>query len=239
MTRQPRSRRRAAITYAALLAAAVLVALAYCLLRQAPRTGASVTPPTQVPARHHAALTPGASPGNDVAQIRWMNDDGCDLPVSLTAGPHDTADGLASGFTDTPLGAVLAADNIAVRTAWEFGPQVFAPVIENQVTGQYQPDLYSSAIDDWETAGGQLPAGSVPGRQLGFAWQDYTPHSATVTLLQSAVIGGSTVYTATEVQVQWSGGDWMIVAPDNGDWADATVQVASPGGYTLFPRQGS
>ena len=177
--------------------------------------------------------------GVQLSGIRWVAYQQYLLPESVTAGPRDTADGFASGFSDTPLGALLAALNIAPRSSWQFGPAVFQPVIEDQVTGQYQPDLYSSAIDDWETAGGQLPAGSVPGRQLGFAWQDYTPHSAAVTLLQSAVIGGSTVYTATEVQVQWSGGDWMIVAPDNGDWADATVQVASPGGYTLFPRQGS
>jgi hypothetical protein len=255
MARQLRFQRRPAAVCVAVLAV-LLVALTVCLLLRAappsapahsahrvagePRQPALTTRP--VPRREVSpagSVGPEASPAIDLQQIRWMNDDGCELPVSLVAGPHDTTGGFASGYADTPLGALLAADNIAVRTSWEFGSQVFAPVIEDQVTGQYQPDLYSSAIAGWESADGQLPAGAICGRQLGFEWQDYTPQSATVNLLQSAIVNGSVTYAATEVQVQWSSGDWQVVAPDSGDWANATVQVTSLTGYTLFPGQGS
>ena len=88
-----------------------------------------------------AARQPGSHPSVTIppspmaATVRWTNFHGIELPVSPQAGPHFMHNGLARGFTDTPLGAVLAAVNIGVRTAAQWGPGIYRPTILHQVTG--------------------------------------------------------------------------------------------------------
>ena len=74
-------------------------------------------------------------PPTDLAGLRWTDFGGIELPVSRSAGPHDVRGGLAWGFADTPLGALLAAVNIGVRANAQWGPGIFGPTIRDQVTG--------------------------------------------------------------------------------------------------------
>ena len=69
-------------------------------------------------------------------------------------GRATPADGLASGFADTPQGALLAAVNIGVRTAAQWGTAIFVPTINHQVTGPATPALLHAE----ETAYAQLRA---------------------------------------------------------------------------------
>src|SRR5262245_15602943 len=55
--------------------------------------------------------------GTAGTDLRWMAFHGIELPVSAQDGPRHARRGLVWGFTDTPSGALLAAVNIAVRTA--------------------------------------------------------------------------------------------------------------------------
>ncbi len=176
------------------------------------------------------------TPTLDLPGIHWTDYQGYQLPVSSQAGPKDTSGDLASGFADTPTGALLAVINIAARTAWQFGPAVFGPTIQDQVTGPYQAQMLSADQDAYATGAGQ--AANVVARSViaGYQWAGYTPGDATVDIAESGPAGdGSNVYVATQVEAQWLNGDWRVVAPPGGDWANSAVQIPSINGYLTFP----
>jgi hypothetical protein len=115
------------------------------------------------------------TPVTEMAGLRWVNDEGYLLPESAQAGPRVMSGGLASGFTDTPLGALVAMSNIAARSAWEFGPDVFQPTIETQVTGPYASEMLSLDQDAYGNGIGQAAAlqfGDVP-RRVSCTWRRY------------------------------------------------------------------
>lgn len=196
-------------------------------------------------ASHARAAVATASPVSpvtpvlDLSEVRWTSYHGYQLPISAQAGPKDTSDDLASGFDDTPTGALLAVINIAARTAWQFGPAVFQPTIQDQVTGPYQAQMLSADQDAY--AAGAAQAAGVVARSViaGYQWAGYTPADATVDIAEAgpAGDGGSTVYVATQVETQWLNGDWRVLAPPGGDWANSAVQIPSLNGYLTFPGQ--
>ncbi len=198
----------------------------------------SLPPPLPAP------VPPGTPqiPQVKLTGLRWASFHGVELPVSPAAGPHDMRNGLASGFTDTPLGALLAALNIGVRANAQWGPDVFGPTIRDQVTGPDAPALLAACQTAYDQA--RPAAGVQPGRSLGrayvseeaFRWEGYTPASATVDIV-SAGPGGQnlTVRAATRIEVQWRRGDWRVVAPPGGDWGNSATQITSLDDYTHLP----
>src|SRR5260221_8126755 len=79
--------------------------------------------PCPAPTSHHTTRHPGSashrpSPAGDTSLatagqgVIWTDFHGIPLPVSASAGPRYRSHGLASGFADTPRGALLAAINI-------------------------------------------------------------------------------------------------------------------------------
>ena len=72
-----------------------------------PATPRSPRGPASTPPRAQLAGSPTV-PAIDPAGLRWADFHGIALPVSAQDGPRDTRGGLASGFTDTPSGAVLS-----------------------------------------------------------------------------------------------------------------------------------
>jgi hypothetical protein len=199
--------------------------------------------PSPVPA------APGASgpqlPRVSLAGLQWSGYHGVQLPSSPAAGPRHTANGLAWGFADTPLGALLAALNIAVRANAQWGPDVFVPTIGNQVTGPDAAALLARCQADYGQAsqaahitGGQ-PLGSAHVTEEAFRWAGWSPAEATVDLVSAGPGSqGVTVRASTRVEVVWRGGDWRVVAPPGGDWGNAAAQLTSLDGYTVFPGQG-
>ncbi len=177
-----------------------------------------------------------------LAGLRWAGFHGVQLPASPTAGPHVRRRGLASGFADTPLGALLAAVNIAVRANPQWGPAVFGPTIRGQVTGPDAPAMLTNCRDIYQQ--NQLAAGVPAGQPLGrayvteeaFRWDTYTAKDATLDIVTAGPGDqGVTVRAATRIEVQWRGGDWRVVAPPGGDWGNSAAQVTSLDGYTRFP----
>jgi len=145
--------------------------------------------------------------------LHWATFRGYRLPVSAQDGPHDTGGGLASSYTDTPLGALLAIINVGARTAWQFGPDVFQPTIQAQVTGPYQAQMLSSDQDAFASGAARIPDVRAYATIPAFQWVGYTPSDATVDLVAAGPDGnGGTVYVATQIQAQWLNGDWRIVA---------------------------
>jgi hypothetical protein len=248
-----RHRGRWLLTAAA--AALAVLATALAAASQAPASHApAITgsrPGPAAPAARTAAPEPAAPAGGHqggqagLAGLRWTGYHGVELPSSPLAGPRDTAGGLASGFADTPLGALLAAVNIAVRANPQWGPRVFGPTIGGQVTGPDAAALLASCQAGYgqsaQAAGitGGQPLGDAHVAEQAFRWVAWSPSGATVDLVTAAAgSSGTTIRAVTRVQVTWDGGDWKVIAPLGGDWATAATVLESLAGYTVFPGQG-
>jgi len=210
--RQPR-RMLAAAVLVIVLGAGLAVALA---ARHGsggtPAAGRTSPPPPSAPDAGSPQL-----PHVDLAGLRWSGYHGVELPSSPAAGPRDTSGGLASGFADTPLGALLAAVNIGVRANAQWGPAIFGPTIRGQVTGSDAAVLLASCQSGYDQAsqaahisGGQ-PLGDAYVVEEAFRWVAYTPLDATVDLVSAGPGSqGATVRATTRIEVVWAGGDWRV-----------------------------
>ncbi len=176
--------------------------------------------------------------------LSWTDFHGIELPVSASDGPRDGRRQLASGFADTPRGALLAAINIAVRTAAQWGTAIFGPTITGQVTGpnaglllRAESGAYTQLRAAAHVRPGQ-PAGRGYATEAGYRFETWTPADATVDIL-TAGPGDccATVLASTRIQVIWQREDWRVVAPRGGDWANAATAISSLTGYTLFPGE--
>lgn len=176
--------------------------------------------------------------------LTWVAVAGLDLPVSATAGPRDLAGGRAQQFAQTPSGAVLAALHLLVRTSPQVGPRVWGPTLREQVVG---PDVaaYVDAVNQDYAAGReqlQVPHGDplapIYASIAGVRIDAYSPQAASLRLLIEAPDGdGGVARAATVVQVSWSGSDWHLIAPPQGDWSTvrALVGPSVVRGYTPLP----
>jgi hypothetical protein len=231
-----------------LLAAVAVIAVAGAGLAVLLTLGG--TPGAGSPAPGRRPTAPAASSGLQTPQVslaglRWADYHGVELPSSPVAGPRDTSGGLASGFADTPLGALLAALNIAVRANAQWGPGIYGPTIRDQVTGPDAAALLASCRADYAQASQAAhitdgaPLGNAYVSEEAFRWVAYTSVGATVDLVSAGPGSqGVTVRAATRVEVVWYGGDWRVVAPPGGDWGNAAARLSSLSGYTVFPGQG-
>ena len=229
------------------LAAAIVIAVAGAGLALAVTSrGGSPGPARRPPAPAAAPGTSGPQlPRLSLAGLRWSSYHGVELPSSAVAGPRHTGGGLAWGFAGTPLGALLAALNIAVRANAQWGPDVFVPTIGDQVTGPDAAALlaacqagYGQASQAAHITGGQ-PLGDADATEEAFRWAAWTPADATADLVSAGPgSGGVTIRASTRVQVVWQDGDWRVVAPPGGDWGNAAARLTSLAGYTVFPGQG-
>jgi hypothetical protein len=205
------------------------------------------------PARAPRPPAPASAPGTTAPQVprvdldglRWSSYHGVELPSSPTAGPRHIRNGLAYGFADTPLGALLAAVNIGVRANAQWGPSVFTPTIRNQVTGADTSALLAScrSVYDQASRAAHLtqgrPLGNANATEEAFRWISYTPADATVDLVSAGPGSqGETVRAVTRIEVVWDAGDWRAIAPPGGDWGNSAARLSSLAGYTIFPGQG-
>jgi hypothetical protein len=133
--------------------------------------------------------------------------------------------------------------HISARASAVGGPAVFRPTIEDQVVGADADDLLANGEVDYEQRRSQ--AGLAAGEPLpdskaalaGYQVDSATGSAVSVRLLMSSpgVSDGSTIYVAFRLEVRWLEGDWRLVAPPRGLWANNTALVDSTGGYTRFP----
>ena len=214
--------------------------LALLLARGGPDAGHAAPAGSAAPSPAGTAI-----PQVSLAELRWSAYHGVMLPSSPAAGPRDTSGGLASGFADTPLGALLAALNIAVRANAQWGPDIYGLTIRDQVTGPDAAALLSSCQADYAQASraahitGGAPLGNAYVSEEAFRWVSWSPSDATVDLVSAGPGSqGATVRATTRVEVVWSGGDWLVVAPPGGDWGNAAAELSSLSGYTVFPVRG-
>ena len=243
---RPAARGRRRLLPAAAVAVTVLGAVLGLVLASRHGTGndGSAAAGTRSPARPGAGGPP-VLPLVDLAGLRWSGYHGVELPSSPAAGPRDTTGGLASGYSDTPLGALVAALNIGVRANAQWGPSIYIPTIQDQVTGPDAAALlascqsgYSQAAQAAHVTGGG-PLGNAYVTEEAFRWVAYTPADATLDLVSAGPGSqGVTVMAVTRIEVLWSGGDWRVIAPPGGDWGNAAQRLSSLSGYIIFPGQG-
>jgi hypothetical protein len=243
VSRRARRWRRRLLAAALLPAAAVAAAQFLAARHPAGAPAPAVRPPAPARAAVPAVPVPRV-PQTALAGLRWSSYHGVELPSSPQAGPRGTSGGLASGFADTPLGALLAAVNIAVRANTQWGPAVFTPTITRQVAGPDAAALlaacqaaYAQAAQAAGITGGG-PLGSAHVTEQAFRWAGYTPADATIDLVSAGPGSqGVTVRAVTRVEVTWDGTDWQVIAPPGGDWTNAASLLTSLSGYTIFPGQ--
>ncbi|MGI8333651.1 hypothetical protein ACRYCC_27190 [Actinomadura scrupuli] len=183
------------------------------------------------------------APDIDLAAVTWADYSGLvRLPTSATDGPRDPSNGLARGFARTPLGALLAAMNIAERANAVWGPAVFEATIKHQVIGgdadamlagtreQYEDLRQEAAVDEG------APLGRPVAQIEAYRWQGYTPAEATVDMVTARRGDDDLTYRmATRIQVRWEDNDWRVLAPPGGAWASSATRVDPTDGYTIFP----
>jgi hypothetical protein len=169
---------------------------------------------------------------------------GVELPASSSAGPRDIQGGLAWGFADAPVGALLAAVNIGVRANAQWGPNIFGPTIRTQVTGLGASALLTACQASYQQALHQagVPAGQPLGpayvTEQAFRWVAYTPAAAAVDIVSAGPGNdGTTARAVTRIEVVWQRGDWRVIAPPGGNWGNTAAPVTSLTGYISFGNQ--
>ncbi len=92
-------------------------------------------------------------------------------------------------------------------------------------------------------AAANVPAGKSAGRgyavEAAYRFTTWSPSAATVDVVtEGPGSSGTTLLAMTRVEVLWQHGDWRLVAPPGGDWANAAASISSLTGYTTFPGEG-
>ena len=223
-----RSRRLLATGAAASVVFAVLVAAGIYLLLRGGGTPAEAPPSASAP----------ATPSKPSADISWVEVAGVDLPVSRMNGPHAVTPATASGFSNSELGAALAAVHVLIRSSAAAGPNIYGPTIARQVVGtnvkamklladqQYQQLRQQAGVADGAPVVGDAV---VRGYRIGSFSSD---QAATVQVyLASAQLAAQSQLLQFDIQLLRADGDWRVVAPPGGDWGSVSTTLASaPGG---------
>jgi hypothetical protein len=249
--RRVRRRRRLFLFFAVVVAlAAIASALDHTHARSSHRShtpGRGASMATRAVSAHSAERRAApTSPDTPTGTgLDWADFHGIRLPQSAESGPRHTQGGLAWGFADTQEGALLAAVNIAVRTAAQWGPAIYQPTIRHQVTGPDATALLKAdavgyaALRAAARARPGQPAGRGYAVEAGYRFADYTPAEAAVDIVTEGPDSAeTTVMVATRVEVVWQRGDWRVMAPPGGDWAGSATAISSLTGYTTFPNEG-
>ncbi|WP_026416343.1 hypothetical protein [Actinomadura oligospora] len=176
-----------------------------------------------------------SSPVTPTSGLVWRDFHGFRLPYSASDGPNAVADDRAAGFARSPLGALLAAIHVSVRSDPRWGLATATSTVNTQFVGPDRAGMLAS-INTAPLAPGTPHAYAT---LEAFRWQGYTPETASVDVV-SAGPGDSdqVVRAATRIQLQWQDGDWRVVAPPGGTWLGSAAPVGSLDGYTRFPTAG-
>lgn len=170
-----------------------------------------------------AAVDTSAAP----ADVQWQSWRGASLPTSSTDGPREVAGDVASGYTPTPQGAVLAAAQGITRL--RLAPDNSWPDVVNAVAAPgvgrdtYAVNRAQVSITD------PAPEGTEA-RLEGFEVTDFTDARAVVRLAVERPDGALMATTHTLV---WSGEDWKLLLPAPDDIPEPET-LTDTAGFTEF-----
>lgn len=183
-------------------------------------TGGAVTPP---PSTSSPSPAPGEQAVLDQAppDVSWTLWHGIALPTSPSAGPSNVHDGIAEGYTHTPVGSLIAAQQITTRFAFGNSHMI---ADKQMVPGPGRTAVLGQAKDgDGGTSGA--------GQQAGFKFVSYTGDTA-VLLLAFKLPGGE--FRSALVTMQWADSDWRLAPTPSGQLAASTQTIPSLSGFVAW-----
>ena len=172
-------------------------------------SSSSTAPETSTPAT--VTVEEQAQDAANLTARAWQ---GAALPVSAEHGPSTFTDTRSQGFSQTPLGAALAAVHISAHISPYTGPPVFAPTVTEQVAGDtdkllarlnevYKQTAKAEGLTDGEPS--IRPTGEM------VSWRLATPFTAegenNIDILVRTPAADDQVFT---IPVVWQDGDWKI-----------------------------
>ncbi|OHV23774.1 hypothetical protein BBK14_24130 [Parafrankia soli] len=171
--------------------------------------------------------------------------DGARLPCSRSAGPRVLGEHVVAGFERSPLGAVIAAINLAHRATSTVGATGVGGV---GGVGSFGGFGGAGGVGGAAGAVGGKPVpggGSGPNgtswyqvQIIGWEVERYSSRKAAIRyLLTRSVDGGDAVTTTMRVEVSWVGADWRVVDPPSGDWTHAFCLGDDVSGFSCFPSE--
>jgi hypothetical protein len=192
-----------------------------------------------------APTSAASSPGRPA--LTWRDVAGVRLPFSPTDGPRITDQGRAAGYSPTVEGAALAAVQVLTRTSASAGPDIFRPVVAEQIIGA-DADLLAETLDaQYDQLRRQRKVTAAYGRPipgndaevLGYRVRpgsmEATAQTAAIDVLLTSPSLGAGQVIAFSVSLEWVRHDWRVVAPPQGDWGSvATLLNQAPAGALRY-----
>ncbi len=236
--------RKTVVVGAVLLAlAAGLVAVDITAGHQQPRTPAAAAPPAAAPAAPPAPVAPPAPatqphpldltvPVTTPAGLTWSTWAGEQEPTSADAGPAHVSGAVASGYARSPLGALLAAQQIATR--YLISPHggwravTLAQVLPGPGRDHYVA-LRSTTTDNPPSAGLAQP--------VAFRFVTWTSAQAVIQFLDR--VPGREGFQVVTSTVLWRDGDWRLQLQNDGGISPTAVDVPTPTGFVLWGAPGA
>ena len=153
--------------------------------------------------------------------VTWQLFGGVALPFSSAAGPMIVEGaGVARCFARSPLGALIATDQLSVR--YLLSPD-WRTVVRTQVVAGPGRDAYTT----WRAGQQVNPFETGYAQSAGFRFITYTPQLAVIEKVMRAGDGSLGAFVLT---VQWQDGDWRLVLQADG--------IANPPGHDVDSLDG-
>lgn len=161
------------------------------------------------------------------AGVKWELFRGAALPTGAGAGPTRVDGPVAAGFARTPLGALLALEQISARFA--IAPDGgWRTVTMQQVVPSLGRDNYLKSREGQ----GDLPIPAEGWAQyVGFRFVTYTPDVAAIQLVNRNPSGSLKVSTSS---VRWIDGDWKLEMQPDGSPDTGAMVVDDLSGFISF-----
>lgn len=226
-------RRRRSLALFAVVTSVVLALLGGWFVIDRTDAPAAVTPQPSVTPEPSTTPTMG-----------WVDVHGVALPVSARHGPAHVDDARSSGFAKTEAGAAIAAAHLLTRVSPSAGPAAFEPTLAEQVVGPNRDALRQAVSEQYQAMSARgAPIGALESELVGFQLEDglgLPADTATVRIvLTSPELRASGRTLEALVALQWSDGDWRLVAPPQGDWSITTrVATTTPPAMVAFDEVG-
>jgi hypothetical protein len=164
------------------------------------------------------------APSDTPEAIEWAKVNGSEVPASASAGPLRSDGPVRWCFAHTRLGAVLAAHGIPAQMSGKD----WRTVTEDQVVPGRRRELF---VAQRSTVQDVAPGSTTTASYAGFAVSSYSDRVARIRLLLRNASDG---YSATTVEVRWSGGDWKVAPSRTGDLYSRPETVSTKTGFTLW-----
>ena len=156
--------------------------------------------------------------------VRWSLFQGVALPSSATAGPSRVDGPVYRGYAHTPVGALLAANQISAR--YLLTPvDGWRRVVDEQVVPGPGREVFISNRAKVTTTTAQP---GTYGQVAGFRFVTYSPDVAVIQVVSRFADGTLQVATVT---VRWLGADWRLELQADGGASPTLQSVDNLSGF--------